>query len=177
MTGQGNNTYFIDGIEGATLIDAGVGEPGHLDAIGRHVASGSGRLEQVPRRTRIPTMSVGADDCRPPCRRFRKYVWPDMDARYGVAWQPLQDAIESRSEAKRCRPSHAGTFAGSLAFWHAASRTAFTGDLVMQGSVMIHSSGGGDLGRYLDSLQRILALGPAGFCRRMVPRSPIRQAS
>jgi glyoxylase-like metal-dependent hydrolase (beta-lactamase superfamily II) len=53
-----------------------------------------------------------------------------------------------------------------LAFWHEPSRTIFTGDLVVRGSsVMIHWSRGGDLGQYLASLERLLALEP----RRLLP--------
>jgi glyoxylase-like metal-dependent hydrolase (beta-lactamase superfamily II) len=49
-----------------------------------------------------------------------------------------------------------------MAFWHEASRTAFTGDLVVLGSsVMIHSSRGGDLAQYLASLERLRALSPS----------------
>src|SRR5256885_17234856 len=49
-----------------------------------------------------------------------------------------------------------------LAFWHAPTRTLFTGDLVVQGSsVMIHTSRGGDLSEYLASLQRLQAMAPS----------------
>ena len=48
-----------------------------------------------------------------------------------------------------------------VAFWHEPSRTAFTGDLVVQGSsVMIHWSRGGDLPDYLAALERLIALEP-----------------
>jgi glyoxylase-like metal-dependent hydrolase (beta-lactamase superfamily II) len=47
-------------------------------------------------------------------------------------------------------------------FWHAPSRTAFTGDLVIEGSsVMIHWSRGGDLAKYLEALRALIALAPA----------------
>jgi glyoxylase-like metal-dependent hydrolase (beta-lactamase superfamily II) len=53
-----------------------------------------------------------------------------------------------------------------LAFWNESSGDLFTGDLVVLGSsVMIHSSGGGDLQQYLQSLERIRALKP----RRLLP--------
>jgi len=49
-----------------------------------------------------------------------------------------------------------------VAFWHDASRTLFSGDLVIAGgSVMIHATGGGNLAEYLASLERIRALAPA----------------
>src|SRR5262249_19519220 len=48
-----------------------------------------------------------------------------------------------------------------VAFWHEASGTVFTGDLVVLGSsVMIDWSRGGDLGEYMRSLERVLALEP-----------------
>ena len=53
-----------------------------------------------------------------------------------------------------------------IAFWHDASGTVFSGDLVIAGaSVMIHTSGGGDLEQYLASLTRIRELKP----RRLLP--------
>ena len=46
-------------------------------------------------------------------------------------------------------------------FWHEPSRTAFTGDLVVEGSsVMISWSRGGNLAQYLAALERLRALEP-----------------
>jgi glyoxylase-like metal-dependent hydrolase (beta-lactamase superfamily II) len=48
-----------------------------------------------------------------------------------------------------------------LAFWHEPTRAVFTGDLVIPGgSVMIHTSRGGDLAAYMASLERLLTLEP-----------------
>src|SRR5204863_1154226 len=48
-----------------------------------------------------------------------------------------------------------------MAFWHEATRTVFSGDLVNRDtSVMIHASRGGNLGEYMASLERLLALEP-----------------
>jgi glyoxylase-like metal-dependent hydrolase (beta-lactamase superfamily II) len=53
-----------------------------------------------------------------------------------------------------------------IVLWHEPTRTAFTGDLViLGGSVMIHTSRGGDLREYLASLERVRALG----ARRLMP--------
>jgi ribonuclease/clavin/mitogillin len=47
-----------------------------------------------------------------------------------------------------------------IALWHEASRTVFTGDLVVAGSsIVVEATKGGDLRQYLASLERILALG------------------
>ena len=42
LTGRGNNTWLLDGDE-PTLIDAGVGEPEHLEAIAAPSAAGRSR--------------------------------------------------------------------------------------------------------------------------------------
>ena len=98
-----------------------------------------------------------------PRRRFRKMPWPDRDAKWPVAWQPLADGdvIEAGDTTLTAvhTPGHAPDH---LCFWHAATRTLFCGDLAMQGT---HRSGfrrtcGGDLARYLASLERVLALEP-----------------
>jgi glyoxylase-like metal-dependent hydrolase (beta-lactamase superfamily II) len=46
-----------------------------------------------------------------------------------------------------------------VCLWHAASRTVFVGDMLVQGTtVMIPASQGGSLAEYLESLSRLLAL-------------------
>src|SRR4029078_7193337 len=77
-------------------------------------------------------------------------------------WQPLADgdsiAIGDQAITAVATPGHSPDH---LAFWHAPTRTAFTGDLVIPGgSVMIHSSRGGNLAQYMASLERLLALDP-----------------
>jgi glyoxylase-like metal-dependent hydrolase (beta-lactamase superfamily II) len=48
-----------------------------------------------------------------------------------------------------------------VAFWHAPTRSLYSGDLLIAGgSVMIEASRGGDMIQYLRSLRRILALEP-----------------
>jgi glyoxylase-like metal-dependent hydrolase (beta-lactamase superfamily II) len=97
-----------------------------------------------------------------PQARFFKFPWPGEDQRYPVDWRPIDDndriAIGDQTLIALHTPGHTPDH---LTFWHEESRTAFTGDLVVQGgSVMIHASRGGDLGQYLQSLERLLALSP-----------------
>ena len=163
MTGSGNNTYLIAGRHGsATLIDAGVGEPRHLAALAS--ALGTGRLEAVlvTHGHRDHAAGAPAIAAAHPAAAFRKRPWPDEDAQYAVPWRALDegDIIDVGDEPLMTlhTPGHSPDH---LAFWHEPTRTIFTGDLVVQGSsVMIHWSRGGDLGQYLASLERLLALEP-----------------
>ena len=48
-----------------------------------------------------------------------------------------------------------------LCFWHEASRTLFSGDLLVEGAtVVVPASRGGRLSEYLRSLERVRALAP-----------------
>ena len=80
-----------------------------------------------------------------------------------MAWQTLGDGEAVTAGDETLIVLHTpGHSPDHLAFWHEASRTIFTGDLVVLGSsVMIHWSRGGDLGQYLASLERLLALEPS----------------
>ncbi len=172
MTGEGNYTYLLVGPRpsdgsraSATLIDAGVGDPLHLAAIQRHLADRLARLTQVlvthahaDHASGAPALAAAVAGAT-----FAKHPWPEEDAKYPVSWAPLADNDTVDAAGEPLRVFHtAGHSPDHLTFWHAPSRTAFTGDLVTEGSsVMIHWSRGGDLGRYLDALRTLIALEPA----------------
>jgi glyoxylase-like metal-dependent hydrolase (beta-lactamase superfamily II) len=170
MTGQGNNTYLLVGSHGeGALIDAGVGDSRHLAAIGQHLGDARARLDDIlvthahaDHASGAPVLleSYGAARCR-------KFPWPDEDWKYAVRWEPLADLDRLLAGSEPLVALHTpGHSPDHIVFWHEPSRTAFTGDLVAQGtSVMIQWSRGGDLGLYLGSLARVLALGP----RRLLP--------
>ena len=168
MTGSGNNTYLIAGRHGsATLVDAGVGEANHLADLAS--ALGPRRLEAVlvTHGHRDHAAGAPAIAAAHPAAAFRKRPWPGEDAQYSVPWRSLDegDVVQVGDEPLITlhTPGHSPDH---LAFWHDDSRTAFTGDLVVLGSsVMIHWSRGGDLGQYMASLERLLALEP----RRLLP--------
>lgn len=170
MTGQGNNTYLLaTPAGGATLIDAGVGQGRHLVDIDERLSAGRARLEQVLVTHGHPDHAAGAPALATahPNARFYKYSWPDADMTYPVQWRGVTDgdrlAVGSDSLIALHTPGHAPDH---VVFWHEDSGTMFTGDLVVQGgTVMIHASRGGDLGQYLESLERIRALKP----RRLLP--------
>jgi glyoxylase-like metal-dependent hydrolase (beta-lactamase superfamily II) len=162
MTGDGNTTWLIPG-HVPTLIDAGTGEPGHLDALERALAGA--RLAQVlVTHSHVDHASgAAAIATRMPHVRFLKMPWPDYDAQWNVRWEPLTegdvvpagDGVLSAVHTPGHSPDH-------LCFWHADTRLLFCGDLAWKGStVVIPPSHGGDVAAYLRSLERIIRLAPA----------------
>ncbi len=166
ITGPGNWTWLLPG-RVTTLIDAGQGDPRHLDEVEQALA---GRpLSQVLVTHGHTDHASGAPALRErfPGVRMFKMPWPERDARSGIAWQPLADADRvpagDTSLVAIHTPGHAPDH---LCFFEEDTRTLFCGDLAWKGAtVWIPSSASGDLIDYLDSLRRILALAPA----RMMP--------
>ena len=164
MTGAGNHTYLVVGDDGsATLVDAGVGDPRHLDSIARELAPAGARLDVVAVTHGHADHASGAPALAAahPEAQFAKKPWPAEDEKYGVAWKPIGegDRVPAGTGETLLVLETPGHSPDHVAFWHEASRTIFTGDLVVAGSsVMIHTSRGGNLADYLRSLDRVLAL-------------------
>lgn len=162
MTGAGNWTWLIPG-RVPTLIDAGVGDPRHLDAL--EEALGGAPLAQVLVTHGHSDHASGVTTIakRVPAARFLKMRWPERDERWEVPWLSLADgdAIEvgDTSVIAVHTPGHAPDH---LCFWHGATRAMFGGDLAIAGTtVFIPAAPHGDLAAYLASLERALALNPA----------------
>jgi glyoxylase-like metal-dependent hydrolase (beta-lactamase superfamily II) len=164
MTGLGNNTYLIASGGAAALVDAGVGEARHLGDLDAELSAQRAQLEQVLVTHGHRDHAGGAAALARvyPSATFRKLPWPGEDAQYAVDWSTLRDGDTVVAGAEALTALHTpGHSPDHLAFWHEPTRAVFTGDLVVQGSsVMIHWSRGGDLGQYLASLERLLALEP-----------------
>ena len=161
MTGDGNWTWLIPG-RVPTLIDAGTGDPRHLDAVDR--ALGGQALKQVLVTHGHTDHASGAPAlaARHPHAVFRKQAWPERDVRWPLPWHPIRDneSIEVGDDVVISvhTPGHAPDH---MSFWHEESRTLLSGDLVLKGTtVYIPSNSGGDLRQYLASLHRVKALSP-----------------
>jgi glyoxylase-like metal-dependent hydrolase (beta-lactamase superfamily II) len=161
MTGAGNWTYFLPGRH-PMLIDAGVGEPAHLEAMA--AAHGPGPAHVVVTHAHGDHASgAPAIAARWADTTFSKYPWPDRDGRYPVPWCTLRDgevvAAGDESVVVVHTPGHAPDH---IALWHQPTRTLFSADLVTLGTtVVILASHGGRLIDYLASLERVIALAPA----------------
>lgn len=159
FTGDGNWTYFIDG-NTPLLIDAGVGQLSHLDAIDR--ALGARPLHLVVTHAHSDHIAgAAALRARRQAVQLSKMPWPERDR--DLPWVPLADGDVISTGAGDLQVIHTpGHAPDHVCFWHAESRTLFTGDMLVQGStVMIPASQRGSLVDYLQSLDRLLALDAA----------------
>jgi glyoxylase-like metal-dependent hydrolase (beta-lactamase superfamily II) len=156
MTGVGNNTWLIDGEE-PTLIDAGVGLVGHVDAV-------ADRLGGRPLARVLVTHGHGDHASGAPALRAR---WPSVDVHKFIVggesgWRPLGDGDRVAAGGGVLTVVHTpGHAPDHVCFWDDAGRALFGGDMVLQGTtVMIPAGRGGSMSRYLASLGRLAQLAP-----------------
>ena len=159
MTGRGNWTYLIGGVQ-PVLIDAGVGNVAHLDAIAKAAPNGPSRVVVTHAHSDHIT-GAPAIHQRWPAAVFSKHPWPVRDPE--LPWTRLDDGAMVRTDEGDLTVLHTpGHAPDHLTLWHPDSRTLFVGDMLVQGStVVIPASHGGSLAEYLKSLARMLALNPA----------------
>lgn len=159
FTGLGNNTWLLDGAE-PTLVDAGTGEPAHVEAI---AAALDGRpLARLLATHGHSDHASGRDALVARWPLLECWKWPRKDDEAG-AWRTPADgqhiAAGDRTLQVLYTPGHA---ADHVAFWDEQARAVYGGDLLILGSsVVIPASRAGGLRAYLQSLDRLEALAPA----------------
>ncbi len=156
LTGRGNNTWLLDGAEPA-LIDAGLGDRAHLDAIAR--ALGGRPLARVLVTHGHPDHAAGV-----PAIRAR---WPSCEAmKFPLpgesGWTPLADGDRVRAGDTELVVLHTpGHAPDHVCFWEPEDQVLYAGDMVAIGTtIMIPAGRGGNLRDYLASLERLAALSP-----------------
>jgi glyoxylase-like metal-dependent hydrolase (beta-lactamase superfamily II) len=160
FTGEGNWTYLIPG-EHALLIDAGVGNDTHLDAIAGAVPHGPADVVVTHVHSDHAT-GAPVIHRRWPSASFHKWPWPAHDAKFDVRWNDLSAGQRFETGEGALEVVHTpGHSPDHVCLWNAESRTIFVGDLLIQsGTVFIPASSGGNLTDYLASLERLRRLEP-----------------
>jgi len=166
LTGSGNNTWLLDGAE-PTLVDAGVGNPGHVDAIAARLGGRS--LARV-----LVTHGHADHASGVPALRAR---WPSLIAcKWTMGGEAGWDALNNRERIRAGSadltvihtPGHAPDH---VCFFDSAAGDLFSGDMIVRGTtIMIPAGRGGSLRQYLESLQRLRALNPT---RALAGHGPI----
>jgi len=161
MTGAGNWTWLLPG-RVPTLVDAGTGEPAFFADLAS--ALDGAPLSQVLVTHAHVDHASGVLDLaqRFPQARFLKMPWEERDARWPVPWHAIGDGDRLQAGDDMLVAVHTpGHSPDHLCFWHEPSRTLLSGDLAVKGTtIYIPTNLRGDLAQYLDSLTRVLALGP-----------------
>src|SRR4029453_5771948 len=107
------------------LIDAGVGNQAHLDALAAAAPEGPTEI-LVTHAHSDHAAGARAILRRWPRAEFAKHPWPDRDARYDVPWRALSDGDRLLTGEGTLQAIHTpGHSPDHLAFWHAESRTLF----------------------------------------------------
>ena len=155
-TGRGNNTWLLHGAE-PTLIDAGVGQPSHLESIAAALA---GR----PLARVLITHGHADHASGAPALRAR---WPKVAIHKWIlegdtGWLPLSEGQLIRAGDTDLVGVHTpGHAPDHVCFWNPLAGELFAGDMVVRGTtVMIPGGRGGSLREYLDSLRRLATLRP-----------------
>jgi glyoxylase-like metal-dependent hydrolase (beta-lactamase superfamily II) len=147
----GNNTWLLPGPP-SVLIDAGIGDSAHADAV-------ANALQGAPLDLILITHHHVDHAAGAPALLER---WPSAVVRGGGPRAPIEDDEVFACGATTLRALHTpGHAPDHFCFLDEATREIYCGDLVrIGGTVVIPASRGGDLEEYLRSLDRIRSLRP-----------------
>ena len=151
----GNNTWLLSGREPA-LVDAGVGDPAHVDEVAR--ALGGKPLMRVFVTHSHPDHVAGL-----PALQAR---WPSLAIIQGPVQSANADRLVPAGDGQLAIIPTPGHAPDHVCFFDEQSGDLYCGDMArMGGTVVIPAGHGGSLREYLASLEAIRALQP----RRLLP--------
>jgi glyoxylase-like metal-dependent hydrolase (beta-lactamase superfamily II) len=158
MTGEGTNQYLL-GEQRLTLIDAALGAGANLGRLRAELSAAAATVEQILLTHIHPDHLGGAMELR---EEFGARLGMHASRRGFAGVEPdwtYQDGDEIAFEGGTLRVVHTpGHESGHCCFHEPARQWLLTGDHVVgQGTVVI-APPDGDMGAYIESLERLLAL-------------------
>lgn len=157
MTGPGTNTYFV-GERELAVIDPGPADPTHLNAILGH---GAGRIRWIlcthTHRDHSPGAVALAQATGATVIGLPPPAGDRQDATFAPTRMPAHGELLRLGEVTLAALHTPGHASNHVCYALAETGMLFTGDHVMQGSTVVINPPDGDMGRYLDSLARLLA--------------------
>lgn len=152
MTGPGTNTYLV-GIDEVVVIDPGPEDEAHLDAI---IGCGGDRIRWITVTHTHPDHSPGVQALK---ERTGAEVlgWSTKDG-----FKPdrrIKDGATIEATEFRLKAIHTPGHASNHVCWLLEEeRMLFSGDHIMQGSTVVIRPPDGDMGAYLQSLEKLKKL-------------------
>ena len=159
MTGPGTNTYLV-GARQPLFIDTGAGMAGYIPLLESFLAGeGLDDVRQVLLTHRHVDHMGGVPDVRRAFPRVPVAKLVRNDPTLPVTMQRLDDGMMIRGDGVTLHALHTpGHASDHLCYYLEEERALFTGDLILGGSTTVIPPDDGDLGDYLASLRRVLAL-------------------
>ncbi len=165
FTGPGTNTYIVGTGRRPLLLDTGVGVPKWAELLpeGLRELSHTDQFDRVVITHAHQDHIGGMKDVTRLFGRLEvlKKPWPvaGPDDAAGVPLTPIDHDEVVATEGATLRgvftPGHAPDH---LCYYLVEEKAVFTGDVVLGAGTTIIPDGTGDLGQYMDSLRRLLAL-------------------
>jgi glyoxylase-like metal-dependent hydrolase (beta-lactamase superfamily II) len=149
MTGPGTNTYLV-GIDEIAVIDPGIDDAGHLDAI---AGCGGDRIRWILCTHTHPDHAPGAAGLK---ERTGAEIMAYASKDGLKVDKKIKDGFRIEATEFRLRAVHTpGHASNHLCFFLEEERLLFSGDHVMQGSTVVIKPPDGDMATYLESLQKV----------------------
>ncbi|MDE0801821.1 MAG: MBL fold metallo-hydrolase [Acidimicrobiales bacterium] len=149
MTGPGTNTYLV-GIDEIAVIDPGPDDATHLDTI---AGCGGDRIRWILLTHTHPDHAPGAAGLR---ERTGAEICAFDDRDDVPVDRTLADGDFIEATEFRIRAIHTpGHASNHLCYFLEEERTLFSGDHIMNGSTVVIAPPDGDMGAYLESLEKV----------------------
>ena len=163
FTGPGTNTYLVGTGPRPLLIDTGAGRAGYLELVERALREecGTDGFGDILVTHVHGDHLGGASDLIAAFgpRAVHKFPWPSRDSDFDVELTPIQDDASFSTKGATLRAIHTpGHARDHICFYLEEERALFTGDVILGAGTTVIPLEGGDMGQYLDTLERLSSL-------------------